>query len=478
TNALADEIIIMSLWAVLTVIYFVAAMIIAKIRKNENVQSGFIFNFPKVIVQIIASVGFGLIAGFIAVTAFDFYNPKNGFEAMLQFMAGALLGTLGTFLISTLIYNRGVKNIGKSLPIFAGSFASLAVFYLLVSLGLVGGVMNVPDVDKIKSVSFSVNGSAYNINEEMYSFISVGDSYQPVDKASEDKQYIEKVVDLHQAVVDNLHNKRGTFFSVTWVNDSMPMYYGPLQISVVYELENGKKIERFYPWYHFDYESIKDEYNAILDTDVYKNSHKITKCTAEEANVSLVEIRQHKVYSNNKLFDTTQIDNYKPGIEKTEEFKALLSERSGIDVETNQIVSIDGNAVIRDDDLYDTEFINKLYTSLKEEFTADKSLSKTERRSVPEYVDTDNVPNDIAFSVRMDFNLRSDSEDDMYNALRKKYGFGEEVSLVVDKTEDYIVTKESYPKTYKLIEEYIQSKDRAHVFIWQDSAILDQYLQK
>ncbi|MEE0061065.1 MAG: hypothetical protein UE295_09595, partial [Acutalibacteraceae bacterium] len=452
TNALADEIIIMSLWAVLTVIYFVAAMIIAKIRKNENVQSGFIFKFPKIVIQVIASVGIGLISGFVALTYLFFYDTTGtGVPTLLIFMAGALLGSLGAFIITTLVYNRGTKRFVKDLPIFGGSFALLAVFYLLISTGLVGGVMNVPDVDKIKSVS--VNSPAYNtyLGVESPAFVSIGDKYEKISYQSEDKQYRESVVALHQAIVDNIHNEMGMFFNMNWIYEPFNVSFEPSNIDIVYELNNGKKIIKAYTWCNYDYEDIKDEYNGVLNTDAFKNQHKITKCdTAEEANVSMIGISQSKRYSNNPLYDTTNESDYDIG-----EYGATITEEEIIDTDNEK------------SDFYDSEFISQVYSTLRDEFVADKNLSKTMRTAKPEYVETDDVPDEIVYSVRMNYDIGDViSEDD----LRKANDIEDASSVIMDSDEEYFVTKDTYPNTWKLIDDYMQSNNRTSAFIYSDAA--------
>lgn len=427
-NALADEIIIMALWAVLTVIYFVAAMKIAKIRKNENVQNGFIFRFPKVFIQVIATVGIGLIGGFVATTSFYFYDTTNGLISLLLFMAGALIGSLGAFLITTLIYNKGAKRFIKELPVFAGSFAVLAVFYLVISLGLVGGVMSVPDVDDIKSASLDSPALIAYYKEEKPSFISVGDRYEKISYASEDKQYIEKVVAVHQAVVDNLHKKMGTFFNMSWIDEEMPAD-APSKIEIVYELKNGKKIVKCYYWYNYNQEDIAEEYNAVINTEAYKNNYKITKCdTAEEANVALMSIRRSAKYENN-YYQSTPAE---------------------------------------DEDVFDTELRNQIYTSLREEFIADKDLVRTMMSAWPGYIDS-TIPDEIVYSVEVNYDIFDDSYEEMCKTIEKEYGINANMEMLVDPQDVFYITRESYPNTWQLIDDYLESNDKTEMFLYSDA---------
>ncbi|MEE0264512.1 MAG: ABC transporter permease [Acutalibacteraceae bacterium] len=487
-NALADEIIIMVLWAALAVGYFVAALKISKIRKNENVQSGFVFKFPMAITQAIASIGLGLNAGFVGVTSVgvttvDTYQPTSGVKTLLMFMAGAFLGTLGAYLITSLVYNRGAKNFVKSLPVFAGSFGALAVFYLLISLGLVGGVMDVPEAAKVKSVSFNSPSFSNYTYRDIPAVISVGDTYQEISYASEDEQYIENVVALHQAVVDNLHKEMGTFFNIAWIDSPFSMSYEPSYLKIIYELDNGKKIFKYYNWYNYDYEDIKDQYNAILDTEVYKNNHKITKCdTAKEANVSMLSIRELKRYSNNPMYDTTLKVNTQEYIDRTEQFNEALAEKTGVEAsDSDNVTSIGGvmfeeGVAIEDSEYYDSEFLNKLYTSLRKEFIADKNLSKTARASDPEYVDTDNVPDEVVYGVDMNYDMpavkKSRALLEMDKAIKEKYDIPEDVAaeILIDSPENFIVTKDAYPETWKLINDYLQSNDKTSLFVFPNAA--------
>lgn len=446
-ESLQIEIKTMVMWLALAIVYFVAAVIIAKKRKNENVQNSFIFSFPKVVIQVIASVAAGIILGYFFAENFLFEN--DGFKTMLLFMLGALMGSFVSFLIVTIIYNRGAKRFVKSLPAFVGSFAIIAIFYLVISTGLVG-VSNVPKVDDIKAVAV-FDDCDYYTSDEIEVVFSKGTSFEKVNYFIEDKDIINSVVSLHQSIVDGLHDEMGTFFNLdTYIFYSENEGYEPDTIRIEYELTNGKKVSKVYTSHHYNYSNIIEAYNDIVSSDLYKQNSKLVSCvTADEANVSCIDIYSTPRYTKNSIEG-----NY---IDDSEYI---------YDEDYYEYIEEDYTEDYNSENLYDAEFVNQIYSSLRKEYLADKNYAETLKARYPEYVKPTDNNAEIYDEIVYNINLRYSTH--LGIATEKKIEeLGVEYDYCnLDPEENFAITKDSYPKTWELINNYFEQKEIDNLYLY------------
>lgn len=442
------EITIMMIWLALAIVYFVAAVIIAKKRKNENVQSGFIFSFPKIVIQVIASVASGIILGDFFAESFSFEN--NGFKTMLLFMLGALVGSFVSFLIVTIIYNRGAKRFVKSLPIFAGSFAVIATFYLVISTGLVG-VSNVPKIDDIKAVAV-FDDYNYTIDETKTVF-SKGNSFEKVNYFIEDKEIINSVVSLHQSIIDGLHDEMGIFFDFYTYDFYSEKGYEPDTIRIVYELTNGKKISRTYKSHNYNYNNIIEDYNDIVSSDLYKQNSKLVNCvTANEANVSHIDIHPTSRYMKESEY---YIDDYEN-----------IYDEEYYDEYTDDYSTEEYNSV----ELYDAELVNQIYSSLREEYLADRNYAETMKARYTEYVKPTGNNAEIYDEVVYQINLyySTDLGIDVTEKKFKELGIDYD-NCALDLDEYFAITKDSYPRTWELINNHFEQEEINVLYLYPNN---------
>lgn len=456
TEGFPNEIKTLVIWFALAVIYFVVAVIIAKKRKNENVQNGFIYSFPKVVIQVIASVAAGVILGNFFTETFGY--ESTGFTVMLLFMAGALIGSLGAFLIVTLIYNRGLKKFTKSIPAFVGSFVAIAVFYLAISTGLVGA-SNVPDVDDIQAVAlYRDTDGYYTFTDDIDTVISKGNSFEKVDIFIEDENIINNAVNLHQSIVDGLHDEMGTFFNMS----SFDWYYAdgsdnePYAIRIDYKLKNGKIISKMYTSGHYNYDNIQDTYNEIVSSDIYKQNAKLVKCTtADEANINSMNIYSYERYTS-ELPESSELDEYyDEGIytEYIEDTYTMTQEEEYNDV-----------------DLYDSEFTNQVYNSLREEYIADKNVTETLKAYNTEYVEPTSDNAEIYDEVAYFINLEYRTDLGEYAIKKKCAEIGVDYdNSNIDPMESFVVTKDAYPQTWELLNNKFEQDNIDQLYLYPNN---------
>ncbi|MEE1125116.1 MAG: hypothetical protein U0L18_04165 [Acutalibacteraceae bacterium] len=412
---------ILVIWFVIAVAYLVAGMIMAKKRKNENVQNGFIFEFPKAIIQAVATVSAGVMIG--SFLAGNNCTKNDGFKTMLMFMLGALIGSVLAYLIVTLIYNKGIKRFKKGLPAFVGSFVAVVVFYLTISLGWVG-VTDVPKVENIKSACvLGENDNRFNTSLVPVVY-SNGNNLEKVDRFIEDKDVIKNTVALHQAIVDGLHEESGTFFNFynyyTAGKGATETGYEPYTIRIEYELNNGKKISKTYIHGHFNYDKIKDKYNAIISSELYKQEcYKVARyATAEESNVYKINI-----YTNAN-------NDYEPS------------------------------------DMNDSNAINQVYSTLREEFIADKNHAET--------LEANYSDNELIFSVGVYYSLTESAGDDCnIDAIIERDA--EKLDIIpgevdLDPNDTFVITEDTYPKTWALLNSYCNECGTGEIHMFTNHA--------
>ncbi len=450
-NMLDVETKVLVIWFAIAVVYFVIAIFMAKKRRNENVQNGFIFNFPKHIIHAIASLAFGMFFG--GFLAGNFCTELDGFKTMLMFMLGALIGTVLSYLVVTLVFNKGAKRFIKGLPIFVGTFVALAVFYLSISSGLVG-VSSVPKVESIKSVCV-LGDNDQTFNTDLSPIIhSRGNGFEKVDLFMEDKEVIKNTVALHQAILDGLHDEAGTFLNFynnyTAGGGNGDTGYEPYTIRIEYELNNGKKISKTYINGHYSYDKIKDKYNAVISSDVYKQEcYKLAKCDVYDANVCRIDFYSHNRYKKE------DIDNV-----------VLYSEEASF---------IDGKPVDKSATLSDFDGIKEIYSTLREEFIADKNYAETLKADYCEYVEpTDSnsaIYDEIVFDIQVAYN--EDNYVDVYGTIDRQ---AEKLGVIpgeyiLDPAESFVITKETYPKTWELLNSYCEQENTNNVCMFADTAV-------
>lgn len=192
----------MGWWLLFTVLCTAGSIILIKRRRAESAQNAFAFNIPAVIIKIVAGfvggVSLGLLFSVLSYSSGVFY---------LWFLAGAVVGTFCVVFLLHIIYSRGTKGFSRSLLQFAFSLVLICLFYIPLITGWFGYVTNVPKADEVESVGvylYDSEGecSIYTLDEDT----SVG--YNKVDRyvVFDDEETIQKVIDIHGKVVDNIEN--------------------------------------------------------------------------------------------------------------------------------------------------------------------------------------------------------------------------------------------------------------------------------
>lgn len=271
-------------WLVFSAIVIVVTFILAKKRKNENVQMGFIFILPKIIITIASSVGCGLLVGFIGMALF--LNGKG--VTLSWFTIWGILGTFIAFLVITLIYNRGGKGFVKALPVFAVSVLLVLGISLSIDADIFGISHNVPNVEEVESVKVSqpFPVSLYACESDVYNEYGVwykdGNKAKRLTGFSTDKEVIENTVKLHKTIIDNIKNQ------------NLSKKTAEHNIEIVYKLKNGSTIKRFYNSDYYDVDIVNPQLQNIVNSEEYKKSNYVLANYSDSMQINIEINNMHR----------------------------------------------------------------------------------------------------------------------------------------------------------------------------------------
>lgn len=403
---------------VFAAVIFAAAVILFKRRKNENVQMGFIFKLPKILIIIISSLACGVYIGYTASGALS-SDVKSGTVQFLWYILFSVVGCIVSYLIITSIYNRGGSGILKSMPCLGASVALSLVIYLLTATGMVSMNIWAPDIKTVKyvSVETSINKNYGNTINEF-----LGEDYS--------EGVFEGEMEYYDGYYDEYINN-STYYYRTVFDEKQHMFMSGY--SRLLRLENKEEIAAVNK---LNDELIK-EYNEKTPFLRYSNNFWYNMndyiCVRYYYNDKSVESR----YYSSDLFDTDTIIKYLDEICSGESFKEskFIIQGCGngteLDMSYNNMQAVDENKKI---DVSDTEFANELIAAYNEDFAAD-------RRVFEHFTDLDNADGILFIKPRHLDSIKSEE-------IRRISG-----------GEMLVIPKDGYEKTKAVLNKYSKEID-------------------
>lgn len=402
-------------WILFIIVFLVASILISKIRKNENIQSVFIFSFVKYIFMIPLTICLGYIAGTIIKSGLHLINEQ---DMGLYFVLGSIIGIIIAYVVLFIVFNKGVKGIAKTLPALGVSLCIFFAYYIFIATGLFGVDMYVPNEDDVVSVCVSeslltegTNESLKEMGEDRYTsqyynwyIDSDTKEVKVLDGYITDKDFIKDTIKIHKTIVDDLHNVNGNLYSFDRYNDFSYLYYydsgyGYDQFVVSYKLKNGTTVNRYYLPGDFDYSKTSDLCKKLW------GSKEIKKASTLLLRSSIDDITGFSLISNDSSY----------------------SQEFTLDINNRKYEAIN------------KEFLEKLIPTLKEEIEQDNHFYTL---PVDDYQIQINYDNEIANDIYSIWNY------DTYGVQSLRSGITEE---------SITIPKENYPKTWEIIEEYSNS---------------------
>ncbi|MGO5076264.1 hypothetical protein ACTQ3J_00295 [Oscillospiraceae bacterium LCP25S3_E3] len=408
-------------------IMFVGAVILFKRRKNENVQMGFIYKLPRIIIIIISSLACGVYIGYTASGALS-GDVKSGTVQLLGYVLFSVMGCIVSYLIITSIYNRGGSEILKSIPCLGASVVLSLVIYLLTATGMVSMNMWAPDIKTVKyvSVETSINNNySGTINEFLGEDVSK-DVSEDISNGS-DESFYEYYDEYYDGYIDYSTYYYRTVFDKKQ-HRFMSCYSRLLRLDNKEEIAAVNKLN----------DELIKEYNEKTPFLRYGNNYSnVTSpdyiCVRYRYGDGSVESR----YYSSDFFDTDTVIKYLDEICSGNYFKEskFIIQSCGngteLNMSYNNMQAVDENKKI---DVSDTEFANELIAAYNEDFASDQKVFE-------HFTDLDNADGILFIKPRHLDNITSDEI--------RRFGGGEML----------VIPKDGYEKTKAVLNKYSKEID-------------------
>ena len=241
-------------------------------RRSERAQTSFAYYIPCHIIKVIVSFLTGMFLGTMFGSLNVFGNGVGGF------VFGFILASAPTFLIVHMIFYKGLKQIVRTIPIYAGLAVVVIVGVALINLDVFGYNTYVPKSEDVKSAGIILTQHYYPKDKNFSRVMS---------KSAEDftsSSDIDSIVKIHNNIINSKSTKLKSVgkFKTVWgfmlYNAFDDLSYDDVY-AITYKLNNGRKVNRFYSAsmislvnsmntvYSDDYDDYGDYGYGSLDTD-------------------------------------------------------------------------------------------------------------------------------------------------------------------------------------------------------------------
>ena len=132
-------------WIIFSVVCIALGTLLIMKRRSERAQTSFAYYIPCHIIKVIVSFLAGMFLGTMFGAINVFGNGVGGF------VFGFILASAPTFLIVHMIFYKGLKQIVRTIPIYAGLAVVVIVGVVLINLDVFGYNNYVPKSEDVKS---------------------------------------------------------------------------------------------------------------------------------------------------------------------------------------------------------------------------------------------------------------------------------------------------------------------------------------
>lgn len=249
-------------WLIFSVVCVSFGTLLIMKRRSERAQTSFAYYIPchiiKVIVAFLAGMFLGTIFG--AVNVFG-----NG---VIGFVFGFILASAPAFLITHMIFYKGLKQLVKTIPVYAGLAVLVIAGVLLINFDVFGYNRYLPNQNDIKSAGI-IATEYYHVPDKSLSRVSSKSAGDFTDAES-----IKSICSVHNTMVTRYTQKIKSYQKFANVFNSM-MRHSVTQVifgsdydeaySIAYKLNNGFTVKRYYStdllftYYYSDSEDFVNE---------------------------------------------------------------------------------------------------------------------------------------------------------------------------------------------------------------------------
>lgn len=226
-------------WIIFSIACVAFGTLLIMKRRSERAQTSFAYYIPCHIIKVIVSFLTGMFLGTMFGSINVFGNGVGGF------VFGFILASAPTFLIVHMIFYKGLKQIVRTIPIYAGLAVVVIVGVALINLDVFGYNTYVPKSEDVKSAGIILTQHYYPKDKNFSRVMS---------KSAEDftsSSDIDSIVKIHNNIINSKSTKLKSVgkFKTVWgfmlYNAFDDLSYDDVY-AITYKLNNGRKVNRFY----------------------------------------------------------------------------------------------------------------------------------------------------------------------------------------------------------------------------------------
>ena len=243
-------------WVIFSIACIAFGTLLIMKRRSERAQTSFAYYIPCHIIKVIVS----FLAGMFLGTMFGSLNVLG--NGVAGFVFGFILASAPAFLITHMLFYKGMKKLVRTLPIYGGLAILVIVGVTLINLDIFGYNGYVPKTEDVKSAGIILTEYYYSENNNFSSVMSksAGDFTEKSD--------IENIIKVHNKVLDSRNDKikSAVKFRCVWgsmLYNAVGEYIYDDAYAIAYKLNSGITVTRYYS------ESMLSMANSMDDDDNY-----------------------------------------------------------------------------------------------------------------------------------------------------------------------------------------------------------------
>ena len=286
-------------WVIFSIACIAFGTLLIMKRRSERAQTSFAYYIPCHIIKVIVS----FLAGMFLGTMFGSLNVLG--NGVAGFVFGFILASAPAFLITHMLFYKGMKKLVRTLPIYGGLAILVIVGVALINLDIFGYNGYVPKTEDVKSAGIILTEYYYSGNDNFSSVISksAGDFTEKSD--------IENIIKVHNKVLDSRNDKikSALKFRCVWgsmLYNAVGEYINDDAYAIAYKLNSGITVTRYYSeamlsmansmdddnnYYDVDIDSIKSIANPLISSKSYITKYSGLMNAKSDAENGAVEAR-------------------------------------------------------------------------------------------------------------------------------------------------------------------------------------------
>ena len=289
-------------WVIFSIACIAFGTLLIMKRRSERAQTSFAYYIPCHIIKVIVS----FLAGMFLGTMFGSLNVFG--NGVAGFVFGFILASAPAFLITHMLFYKGMKKLVRTLPIYGGLAIVVIAGVALINLDIFGYNSYVPKTEDVKSAGIILTEYYYSKNDNFSSVMSksAGDFTEKSD--------IENIIKVHNKVLDGRNDeiKSAVKFRCVWgsmLYNAFGEFVYDDAYAIAYKLNSGRTVTRYYSEamlsmadsmndddnyyssYSVDTDSIKSTANPLISSKTYITKYSGLMNAKSDAEIGAVEAR-------------------------------------------------------------------------------------------------------------------------------------------------------------------------------------------